>query len=253
MRMDGRVVVVTGAGSGIGRAMIEQFSAEGARVAAVDIRKAAADETIAALGKPAGDALAIAVDVSDSSAVARLGDEVLGHFGRVDVVCNNAGVLDDYKPAHETDDALWERIIGINLRGPFLVSRRFIPAMLEQGKGAIVNTASISSFVAGGGGAAYTTSKHGVLGLTRQLAFDYGRRGIRVNAICPGATRTGMTEYLHTPAGQNAHVDSAIAATPAGRWARPEEIAKLAVYLASDDADFIHGAAYAIDGGWMLP
>jgi 3-oxoacyl-[acyl-carrier protein] reductase len=253
MRMRGRVVVVTGAGSGMGRAMVEEFSAEGARVAAVDVRDVAAEETIGALGKPADDAIAISADVSDPQAVAVLGDEVLGHFGRVDVVCNTAGILDDYKPAHETDDSLWERIIGVNLRGPFLVSRRFIPAMLEQGKGAIVNTASISSFIAGGGGAAYTSSKHGLLGLTRQLAFDYGRRGIRVNAICPGATRTGMTEYLHTPEGRNEHVDAAIAATPAGRWARPEEIAKLAVYLASDDADFIHGAAYVIDGGWTLP
>lgn len=251
--MSGRVVVVTGAGSGMGRAMIEEFSAEGARVAAVDVRRGAAEETIEALGKCADDAIAVAADLSDPQAVATMGDEVLGHFGRVDVVCNNAGILDDYKPAHETDDALWERIIGVNLRGPFLVSRRFIPTMLEQGKGAIVNTASISSFIAGGGGAAYTASKHGVLGLTRQLAFDYGRRGIRVNAICPGATRTGMTEYLHTPEGRNDHVDAAIAATPAGRWARPEEIARLAVYLASDDADFIHGSAYVIDGGWTLP
>jgi NAD(P)-dependent dehydrogenase (short-subunit alcohol dehydrogenase family) len=253
MRMSGKVVVVTGAGSGMGRAMVEQFSSEGARVAAVDVRRDAAEATIESLGRSADDAIAVAADLSDSQDVATMGDEVLAHFGRVDVVCNNAGILDDYKPAHETDDALWERIIGVNLRGPFLVSRRFIPTMLEQGKGAIVNTASISSFIAGGGGAAYTASKHGVLGLTRQLAFDYGRRGIRANAICPGATRTGMTEYLHTPEGRNEHVDAAIAATPAGRWARPEEIAKLAVYLASDDADFIHGAAYVIDGGWTLP
>lgn len=253
MRMSGRVVVITGAGSGMGRAMVEEFSAEGARIAAVDIRQAAAEETVASLGKPAADAIAVRADVSDSASVAALGAAVLGHFGRVDVLCNTAGILDDYKRAHETDDALWERIIGVNLRGPFLVSRQFIPAMLEQGKGAIINVASISSFIAGGGGAAYTTSKHGLLGLTRQLAFDYGRRGVRVNAICPGATRTGMTEYLHTAEGRNEHVDAAIAATPAGRWARPEEIAKLAVFLASDDADFIHGAAYMIDGGWTLP
>jgi NAD(P)-dependent dehydrogenase (short-subunit alcohol dehydrogenase family) len=237
----------------MGRAMIEQFSAEGARVAAVDINRDAAAQTIEGLGQPSDDAIAVAADVSDAQAVSGLGEEVLRHFGRVDVVCNNAGILDDYKPAHETDDALWDRVIGVNLRGTFLVSRQFIPTMLEQGKGAIVNTASISSFIAGGGGAAYTASKHGVLGLTRQLAFDYGRQGIRVNAICPGATRTGMTEYLHTPEGRNEHVDSAIAATPAGRWASPVEIAKLALYLASDDADFIHGAGYVIDGGWTLP
>jgi NAD(P)-dependent dehydrogenase (short-subunit alcohol dehydrogenase family) len=148
---------------------------------------------------------------------------------------------------------LWNRVIGINLTGAFLFARAVIPGMMARKKGVIINTASISSFVAGGGGAAYTASKHGVVGLTRQLAFDYGQHGVRVNAICPGAIHTGMTNHLLTPEGRNPHVDAAVAGTPAGRWGKPEEIARLALFLASDDADFIHGAAYTIDGGWLLP
>lgn len=249
----GRVVLVTGAGSGMGRAMVEAFSALGDRVAAADLNRPAAEATVASLGRPAGEAAAFRADVSDAASVDGLGRDVIAAFGRVDVLCNNAGILDGYLPVHETDEALWDRIVDVNLKGCFLVSRRFLPGMLDQGKAVILNTASVASHVAGGGGAAYTASKHGVLGLTRQMAFDYGRRGIRVNAICPGPILTGLTSHLVTPEGRSEHVDAMIAATPAGRWGRPEEVARLAVYLASDDADFIHGAGYLIDGGWTLP
>ncbi len=172
--------------------------------------------------------------------------------GGIDVLCNNAGVLDGYAPADETSVELWQQVLAVNLTGPFLLARRLAPQMAQRGGGAIVNTASISSFVAGGGGAAYTASKHGLLGLTRQLAFDYGRKGVRVNAICPGAVATEMTASLRTPTEANAHVDAQIAATPAGRWAQPEEIAELALYLASEQASFLHGTPVLIDGGWTL-
>jgi 3-oxoacyl-[acyl-carrier protein] reductase len=248
-----RVVLVTGAGSGMGRAMIEAFSALGDRVVAVDVHGAAAEETVTSLGRPASEAAAFRADVSDAASVRALGKDVLSAFGQVDVLCNNAGVLDGYLPVDETDEALWDRIIDVNLKGCYLVSRQFLPGMLERGKGAILNTASVASHVAGGGGAAYTASKHGVLGLTKQMAFDYGRRGIRVNAVCPGPILTGLTKHLVTPEGRNEHVDAVIAGTPAGRWGLPEEVARLAVFLVSDDADFIHGAGYLIDGGWTLP
>ena len=252
MKLIDRVAVVTGAGSGVGRAMVGEFVAEGARVVAVDVREAAARQTVASLPEPTR-AIAVAADVSDEGAVARAVAAALTSFGTIDVLCNNAGILDNYAAALETSSELWHRILGVNLHGPFFLSREVLPHMLERGKGAIINTASIAAFAAGGGGAAYTASKHGLLGLTRQLAFEYGSKGVRVNAICPGAVESGMTAHLLSPDGRNEHVDAAIASTPAGRWGKPVEIARLAVYLASDDADFVHGAAYVIDGGWLLP
>jgi 3-oxoacyl-[acyl-carrier protein] reductase len=252
MKLDGRIAVVTGAGSGMGRAMVRAFHEQGASVVAVDLRGRAAEETIALLNDPERS-LALTADVSRLADVEATVAATTDRFGRIDLLCNNAGILDDYAPADQTSDELWQRVLGVNLTGAFYFARAVVPGMIAQGKGVIINTASISSFVAGGGGAAYTASKHGVLGLTRQLAFDYGKQGVRVNAICPGAIHTGMTNHLLTPEGRNPHVDAAVAGTPAGRWGTPEEIARLALYLASDDADFIHGAAFNIDGGWLLP
>lgn len=252
MRLADRVAIVTGGGSGMGQAMAQEFVAEGARVVVVDLRADAAQATVDAIGDP-DKAIAVSADVSNETDVARAVATAIETFGAVDIVCNNAGILDDYIIAEETTTELWNRILSVNLTGPFFMSRAVLPHMVARGKGAIINTASISAFIAGGGGAAYTASKHGVLGLTKQLAFEYGSKGVRVNAICPGAIHTGMTDHLLTPEGRNEHVDAAIAGTPAGRWGRPVEIARLAVYLASDDADFIHGAAYVIDGGWLLP
>lgn len=252
MRLQDRIAIVTGGGSGMGRAMVQEFVAEGANVLALDVRKSAVEETAEMVGLP-GRVVAFECDVSDEKSVKAAVAKAMETWGRVDLVCNNAGILDDYVIAEETSTELWNRILSVNLSGPFFVCREVLPIMVAQGKGVIINTASISAFIAGGGGSAYTASKHAVLGLTRQLAFEYGRKGVRVNAICPGPIHTGMTDYLLTPEGRNDHVDSIIEALPAGRWGKPVEIARLAVYLASDDADFIHGSAYVMDGGWLLP
>jgi len=252
VRLQDRIAIVTGGGSGMGRAMVQEFVAEGANVLALDVRKSAVEETVEMIGLP-GRVVPFECDVSDEKSVKAAVAKAMETWGRVDLVCNNAGILDDYVIAEETSTELWNRILGVNLSGPFFVCREVLPIMVAQGKGVIINTASISAFIAGGGGSAYTASKHAVLGLTRQLAFEYGRKGVRVNAICPGPIHTGMTDYLLTPEGRNEHVDSIIEALPAGRWGKPVEIARLAVYLASDDADFIHGSAYVMDGGWLLP
>jgi NAD(P)-dependent dehydrogenase (short-subunit alcohol dehydrogenase family) len=250
--------MVTGAGSGIGRAMAEAFDAEEARVLVVDIDSDAAARTVEALRA----ASAFTADVADPDAVASLFERVADEVGAVDVLCNNAGIFDGYKPAGETELELWDRVIGVNLRGPFLLSAAAIPGMIERGGGAIVNTASIAALGAGGGGAAYTASKHGLLGLTRQLAFDYGRFGIRVNAICPGVVATSMSDPVEAAPGEppppayvvegDEHTDRMVAVTPARRWAQPGEIASVAVFLAGDEASFLHGAAVTADGGWTL-
>ena len=247
-RFSGKVVVVTGAGSGIGRAIARQVHAEGAQVVAVDVVPAGIGKLAEELGPDR--VLPVELDISDGERVDATIDDVIAKHGGVDVLFNNAGVSDQFTPAAATSDDLWESVLGVNLIGPFRLARRVLPSMISRGGGAIVNTGSVASVVGGAGGAAYTVSKHGILGLTRSLAIDYGSKGVRVNAVLPGAIRTGLTSS------EDAVVegaDDAIAATPAGRWAEPEEVARIAVFLASDDASFVHGSAYTVDGGWSLP
>jgi 3-oxoacyl-[acyl-carrier protein] reductase len=247
-RLEGKVAVITGAGSGIGRASAELFAAEGARVAVVDVNSESSQETAEAIGRAGGEAIAIPTDVSDPEAVQAMADAAVGRFGRVDVLMSNAGILDDFEPAAETSDEVWNRILGVNLNGMFFTARALIPQMLEHGGGAIINVASTAGLNGGNGGAAYTTSKHGVIGFTRQLCFDYARKGIRCNVICPGAVETGMTEEIFSSG--DAEVMKAVESAPIGRWAQPEELAAAALFLASDDASFVNGAVYVVDGGF---
>ena len=243
-----KVVIITGAGSGMGRAMVGEFVSRGARVAAMDINLERAKETVDRLSDPSM-AFALQVDVSDQDSAKRGVDAVISRWGRIDLLCNNAGILDGHATAHEVSLAEWNRVLAVNLTGPFLMARAVIPQMLAQGKGAIINTSSTSGFSAAGGGSAYTASKHGVIGLTRQLTFEYGARGIRVNSICPGATATPLALPEHNAASPD--MDLAISKVPARRWCQPEEIAKLAAFLGSDDADYVHGSDYVMDGGWL--
>jgi 3-oxoacyl-[acyl-carrier protein] reductase len=245
-RLDGKVALITGAGSGIGRASAERFAAEGARVVAVDLQGEA--ETAAAIEAAGGDALALTTDVADEEAVAAMAAAALERFGKVDVLMNNAGVLDDYLAAADTPTEVWNRVLGVNLNAHFFTARALVPQMLERGDGAIINVASTAGLNGGNGGVAYTASKHGVIGFTRQLAFDYARKGIRCNVLCPGAVETGMTKEIF--ASPDAAVMAAVESAPIGRWAQPDELANVALFLASDEASFVNGAVYLVDGGF---
>lgn len=245
-RLAGKVALVTGAGSGIGRASAERFAAEGAQVVVVDIR--CAEETAAAIEAAGGEALALDTDVADEAAVEAMAAAALERCGRVDVLMNNAGILDEYEPCAETSTETWNRVLGVNLNGQFFTSRALLPQMVERGDGAIINVASTAGLNGGNGGAAYTTSKHAVIGFTRQLCFDYARKGIRCNVICPGAVESGMTKEIF--ASPDAAVMEAVESAPIGRWAQPEELAHVALFLASDEASFVNGAVYVVDGGF---
>jgi 3-oxoacyl-[acyl-carrier protein] reductase len=249
MRYDGKVIVVTGAGSGMGRAMAHEFVSLGGRVAVLGRSAANIAETAASIDN-LDFAKPYQVDVTDEEQVKSVITSILADWGRVDLLCNNAGVLGSYRSAHEVTLNEWNEIMAINVTGPFLTSKHVIPHMLELGKGGIINVASTSAYSAAGGGSAYTASKHALLGLTRQLCFEYGGQGIRVNAICPGATATPMA--MPTTMNQAApDMQAAVERVPARRWCKPSEIAKLAAFLGSDDADYVHGSAYVIDGGWL--
>ncbi|AUX10163.1 3-oxoacyl-[acyl-carrier protein] reductase [Halalkaliarchaeum desulfuricum] len=240
------VAVVTGAASGMGRSMAEAFADEGASVVVVDVDEDGATDVAEHIRSGGGDAIAVIGDVTDADSVDEVVDRTIDEFGTIDVLCNNAGVLDDFTPVGDASDELWYGVIDVNLHGPFLLTRAALPE-LQQGddEGVVINTASIAGKVAGGGGAAYTTSKHGLIGFTKQLSHDYGPE-IRANAICPGAVETGMTDQMIE------EMEAMTADTPAQRYAQPEEIAAVAVFLASDDASFVHGTAVDVDGGWLV-
>ncbi len=247
--LEGKVAIVTGAGSGIGRAISLRFAKEGAKVAAVDYMAATAEETVSMLKAAGGEGMSIACDVSKTADVDRMVTAVADAYGKIDVLCNNAGVFDGFTPTLDTDDALWDRVISINLKGVFLVARRVIPEMLKNGKGSIVNTASIAGLVANGGGVAYTASKHGVVGITRQLAAEFSGQGLRINAFCPGGILTGMTKDLAADEATDAAIKSGQLMP---RWGTPEEMAAAALFLASDESSFSTGSLLVVDGGWTV-
>ena len=245
---DGSVAMVTGGGSGIGRAIVRGLHERGATVIAVDV----IPDGLAVLAEELGGERihSETTDLTDRAAVADLAARVTGQHGVVNLLFSNAGISDQFTAAVDTADELWDKIMATNLTPSFLLSRSLLPAMLAAGGGAIVITGSVASVAGGGGGVAYTVAKHGLLGLTRSLAYSYGPRGVRVNCVLPGAISTAMTQREDA---QVDDADGAIAATTAGRWARPEEVAAVALFLASDQASFVHGSAYTVDGGWTLP
>jgi len=243
------VAIVTGASSGIGRAAAQRFAEEGASVVAADVDTDGGSETVETIRDDGGEATFVATDVSDRDEVNAMVDEAVDRYGGLDFAFNNAGIEGRNDSLVDQSDDDWERVIDINLKGVFLGLQAEIPAMLDDGGGVIVNTSSIAGVVGFQGVSPYVASKHGVIGLTKTAALEYGREGVRVNAISPGVIRTPMIERSATADPEM--VEGISEATPMGRIGEPAEIGDAAVWLCSDDASFVTGETMVIDGGYV--
>ena len=249
---------VTGGGSGIGRAIAVALAAGGAPIAVFDLMPEGAKETVQVIESAGGRAWAINGDASRWIDVDGAVAAAVERLGPLAIMVNAAGILDGYAPADELTPAVFERVVAINLTGTFIGAKRALAEMLPRGRGRIVNIASVAGLVGDGGGPAYVASKHGVVGLTKQLAVSYAARGVTVNAICPGPILTGLRDNSTRVLGRDAPVMRGIGGdeaairrvTPAGRRGTVEEIAAAACYLASDAADYVTGHTLVIDGGW---
>ena len=249
--LDGKSALITGGGGGIGRAAALAIAREGARVAVADLMAEAARETVALVNAAGGQAISLSGDMSRDADVHAMIKAVVGAHGRLDCAFNNAGIAGWQVDAAGKKTADWseeafDRMIAVNLKGVWLCMRHELPQMQTQGGGAIVNTASIAGLIGLPSSSAYVAAKHGVIGLTKTAAIEYAEANIRVNAVCPGYIRTRMTESAMQLRGE-----AILAHTPLKRMGNPEEIAEMVVWLCSERASFVSGAAYNVDGGYM--
>lgn len=248
MRFDEKIVLVTGASSGIGKEMALLFAKEGARVVAVARRMNKLEELVNSSTGYKGFIIPFEGDVSKQEDIDKLVDYTVKNLGKIDILINNAGNLDNFTPAHDLSDELWENILNINLTAPMKLTRKVLPFMVESGKGNIINVASIGGLNGARGGAAYTASKFGLVGLTKNIGFIYANKGIRCNVICPGGVDTEITSNQKPNA---FGVERIMSGTGNNiRSGSPEEIANIALFLASDESSLVNGATIVADAGW---
>lgn len=246
--MDNNVALVTGAASGIGRASALALAREGAAVCLSDVNVDGGEETAEMIIKNGGKAFFVNCDVTDEADVEAMVKATVDTFGRLDVAVNNAGIAGDLvKRIHQVENDIFDRIMNINVKGVWLCMKAELPVMLEQGAGSIINIASVAGLIGAPKGAAYTASKHAVVGLTKSAAIEYAKRGIRVNAVCPGYTDTPMVSGVTDIAPEMR--DITIRAIPMKRLGKPEEIAEGVLWLASDASSFVTGHQLVMDGG----
>jgi len=249
MRLADKVAIITGAGSGIGRATAMLFAQEGAKVVVVDYAPEGGQETVEMIRRNGGKAVFVETDVSKAAAVEKMVQAAVDMYGKIDILFNNAAVT---IPASVVDatEAVWDKTMDIDLKGVFLPSKYAIPHMIEGGGGSVINTASMCGLVASPNQAPYSAAKGGVIALTRQMAIDYATHNIRVNSICPSEVRTPMfLGFINRAPDPEKKMQELIARIPLGRVAEPEEIARAALFLASDESSYVTGVTLPVDGG----
>lgn len=247
-QFDGKVALVTGAASGIGRVVALAFGKQGAKVVVSDIAREGGEETVRLVKEAGNEAIFVSTDVSQSKQVEALIAKAVETYGRLDVAVNNAGIEGGLTTTADWPEEVWNKVLSVNLTGPWLCMKFEIPQMLKQGGGAIANIASILGVVGFANTSAYTAAKHGVIGITQVAALEYATQGIRVNAICPGFIETPMVMQRGVAAGMNPQQIAAL--HPMQRLGKPGEIAEAATWLCSDAASFVTGAALVVDGGY---
>ncbi len=250
-KLENKVSIVTGAGAGMGKAIALLFAAEGSKVVATDIVQSRLDALKREIEVKGGEVTTLVVDMSKEEDVENMVQVAAKTYGTLDILVNNAGIMDHFQPVGEVENSMWEKVMKTNLEGPFKAMRSAVKIFLSKGSGVIVNVSSIGGINGGRAGAAYTASKHGLIGLTKNTGYMYSKSGIRCNAIAPGAVNTSIGETIDnskiTPLVQDRIMSGMIINPSTGE---PSEIAKAALFLASDDSSFVNGEVLVVDGGW---
>lgn len=248
-RLESKVAIVTGSGTGMGAATAKLFAEEGAKVVVTDINVARAEKVVEEIKSKSGEAIFVEGNVADEASVDHLVEKALAAYGTIDVLVNNAGIMDNMAAAADVDDAIWKRVFAINTDGVMYLTRKVLPTMLAKKDGRIINVTSLGGLFGGRAGATYTASKHAVVGYTKNTAFMYAKDGIRCNGIAPGGVATSIGESMKEINEDGAKKQAAgMGLNP--RIGQPEEIASVALFLACDESSFVNGAVIPVDGGW---
>ncbi|MUK88953.1 glucose 1-dehydrogenase [Ornithinibacillus sp. L9] len=249
MRLEGKVAIVTGAASGMGKAIAELYAKEGAKVVLADLNLDGVESVSEEIKKNGGEAKAVKVNVADVADIENMIDAAVNEYGTLDILVNNAGVMDGFEPVGDIPDDKWDFIFDVNTKGVMRAMRKAIPIFLEKESGVIINTASTGGFSGAHAGAAYGASKHAVVGLTKNTGFMYAKSGIRCNAIAPGAVETNIGSSMKN-VNEFGMGRAGLAHAVSPRTGQPEEIAQAALFLASDESSFVNGTVITVDGGW---
>jgi NAD(P)-dependent dehydrogenase (short-subunit alcohol dehydrogenase family) len=251
--LENKVAIVTGAGSGLGRAIATLFAAQGTKILAADVNEPNLQSLVKEISAKGDNVQIVKTNMAVSDDIETMVKTAVDNFGTIDILVNNAGIMDDFSPVADVTDALWDRVMKVNLEGPFKAMRSVLKIMLPKKSGVIVNIASVGGLYGARAGAVYTASKHALVGLTKNTGYMYAKLGIRCNAICPGAMNTNIgntIDFAHLPALElvNERIMPGMVLNPRG--SDPMEVARLALFLASNDASFVNGTAIVADGGW---